>query len=65
MNLHSKVIPVVKKVNMYEPKFDRLYWQTQSYQSRLAAVEQIRQEYHQWKYNAEPRLQRVYQITKR
>ena len=53
------------KVNLYSHKSDLTYWQAQPYQARLAALEQIRQEYHRWKYGAEPRLQRVYTITKR
>jgi hypothetical protein len=53
------------KVNVREQKSDFAYWQTQSYQARLAALEQIRQEYHRWRYDAEPRLQRVYKIVKR
>ena len=53
------------KVNLYSHKSDLAYWQAQPYQARLAALEQIRQEYHRWKYGAEPRLQRVYTITKR
>jgi hypothetical protein len=52
------------KVNAREQKSDFAYWQTQSYQARLAALEQIRQEYHRWRYGAEPRLQRVYRIVK-
>ena len=53
------------KVNLYSQKNDLAYWQAQPYQARLAALEQIRQEYHRWKYCAEPRLQRVYTITQR
>ena len=44
---------------------DFAYWQTQSYQARLATLEQIRQEYHRWRYGVEPRFQRVYRIVKR
>ncbi len=44
---------------------DFAYWQTQPYHLRLAALEQIRQEYHQWRYSVQPRLQRVYTIVKR
>lgn len=40
-------------------------WRTQSYEARLVALEQIRQEYHNWRYGAEPRLQRVYEIVRR
>ncbi|MBW4541536.1 MAG: hypothetical protein KME43_20685 [Myxacorys chilensis ATA2-1-KO14] len=55
----------VKKVNMKAPKQDATYWQTQPHHLRLAALEEIRREFHQWKYNAEPRFQRVYTIAKR
>ena len=34
------------KVKINEQKSDFAYWQTQSYQARLSALEQIRQEYH-------------------
>ena len=54
-----------KKVNLYQQKSDFAYWQTQSYQARLAALEQVRQEYHRWKYRVQPGFQRVYTIVKR
>jgi hypothetical protein len=44
---------------------DFRYWQSQPIWSRLATLESIRREYHQWKYGSEPRLQRVLTITKR
>jgi hypothetical protein len=57
---------ICQKVNLKEQKSDFAYWQTQSYQARLEALEQIRQEYHQWKDNrVESRLQRVYTISQR
>ncbi|CAD5978652.1 Similarity (Modular protein) [Planktothrix tepida] len=52
------------KVNQKQQKNDFTYWQKQPYLERLAALEQIRQDYHQWKYHAEPRLQRIYRIIK-
>jgi hypothetical protein len=55
---------VVRKVRMDEQENDFAYWQTQSYQMRLATLEQIRQEYHRWKYDTEPRFQRVHTIVK-
>ena len=55
---------VFKKVKLDEQKSDFSYWQTQSYQARLATLEEIRQEYHRWKYDTEPRFQRVYRIVK-
>jgi hypothetical protein len=55
---------VINKIKIKDQKTDFSYWQQQPYQIRLQALEQIRQQYHQYKYNAEPRLQRVYRITK-
>ena len=55
---------VVRKVSLREQKSDFAYWQTQSYQARLAALEEIRREYHRRKYGAEPRFQRVCSIVK-
>jgi len=54
-----------RKTTLDQQPTDFAYWQTQPYQARLAALEQIRREYHRWKYNAEPRLERVYTIVKR
>lgn len=44
---------------------DLAYWRSQPYSARLAALEEIRREYHQWAHGAEPRLQRVYRMIKR
>lgn len=55
---------VISKVNIKKQNNDFNYWQKQSYQKRLEALEKIRQQYHQYKYNAEPRLQRIYTIVK-
>ena len=59
------VAKVVTKVNLYETKSDFAYWQTQPYEVRLTTLEQVRREYHEWKYGAEPRLQRVHTILRR
>jgi hypothetical protein len=57
---------ICHKVNLKEQTNDFAYWQTQSYQARLEALEQIREGYHQWKDNhAASRLQRVYTISQR
>jgi len=63
--METRIEKTVTKVNLYQQTNDFAYWQTQSYQARLAALEEIRQEYHRWRYGAEPRLQRVYTIVKR
>ncbi len=53
------------KVPLRQRKSDFAYWQSQPYEIRLATLEQIRREYHQWRYGAEPRFQRVCSIIKR
>lgn len=60
-----KIEKVVRKVRLEEQPSDFAYWQQQPYQARLAALEAIRQEYHRWKYGAEPGLQRVLERVKR
>lgn len=59
------IAPVVRKVKLREQGNDFAYWQTQSYEARLAALEEIRQEYYGYTDETEPRLQRVYRIVKR
>ena len=56
---------VITKIKNSEQKSDFAYWQTKSYAERLAALEEIRREYNNWKYtNAEQRFQRVYRVVK-
>jgi hypothetical protein len=55
---------VVKKCRIHEQKTDFNFWQSQSYQARLEALEQIRTDYILWKYHAEQRFQRVYRVIK-
>ncbi|WP_071932252.1 hypothetical protein [Picosynechococcus sp. PCC 7003] len=55
---------VIKKVSLHKRKNDRQFWLKTSYLERLAALENIRREYHQWQYNAEPRFQRVYTVSR-
>ena len=55
---------VVKKVEMHAQKDDVTYWRQRPYLERIAALEEIRQDYITWKYGAQPRLQRVYRIIK-
>jgi len=56
---------VVTKTSVTAQKSDFVFWQTKPPIVRLAALEEIRHEYHRWKFNAEPRLQRVHRITQR
>ena len=56
---------VVRKVGLYEANSDFAFWQTQSFEARVAALEDIRQSYNEWNYGPESRLQRVLTIVKR
>ena len=60
----SSIKPVYNKQNINTQKNDFAYWQSQPYQARLEALEEIRIEYHLWRYGAEPGFQRVYKIIK-
>ena len=59
------IAPVVKKLHLGDSKNDAAYWRTLSYQERIEALEQIREEYHCWKADAQPGFQRIYSIVKR
>jgi len=65
MQRYLGIEPIITKRKLSEKKTDAAYWRTQPYAVRLAALEEIRQEYHVWKYGAEPGFQRVYKIVKR
>jgi hypothetical protein len=53
------------KIQEMDRSFDFKFWQAQPPAVRLAALEEIRREYHHWRYGAEPGFQRVYSIVKR
>ncbi|MDQ3633355.1 MAG: hypothetical protein M3405_02440 [Acidobacteriota bacterium] len=56
---------VITKTTLSKQTSDFAYWQTKTYAERLEALEQIRQEYNNWKYtDAEQRFQRVYRVVK-
>jgi len=65
MQRTHEIKKVVTKAKLSDKKTDAAYWREQSYAARLAALEEIRQEYHRWRYSAEPGFQRVYRIIKR
>lgn len=56
---------VVRKVALKKQLSDSAYWREQPYETRLAALEEIRREYHQWRYDTQPRLQRFLSVVKR
>jgi hypothetical protein len=55
----------VRKVSLHDQPSDAAYWRQQPPEERLAALEQIRREYHGWTDDTQPRLQRVYSVAKR
>lgn len=55
---------VFKKYKIEEEPSDFAYWQTRPYTERLATLEAIREEYIRWRYDPQPRFQRVYRIVK-
>jgi hypothetical protein len=55
----------VRKGKLSEQGNDFVFWQSQTFEKRLATIEQIRNEYNTWKYGAEQGIQRVYRIIKR
>jgi hypothetical protein len=56
---------VYRKFDIHAQPSDFAYWQTQPYEKRLAALEEIRKEYHGGEDASESRFQRVYRIIKR
>ncbi len=56
---------VYRKTRISDQRNDRQYWLAQPPSARLAALEEIRREYHAWKYGTEPGFQRVLAVTKR
>jgi len=59
MKTSRRIQKTLTRVGLHEATTDFGFWQTQSYQARIAALEEIRREFHRWKYGAEPRLQRA------
>jgi len=56
---------VLTKTQIVKEKSDSAYWQTKTYAERLAALEEARREYNNWKYTyPEQRFQRVYRVVK-
>ena len=52
-----KSIRIVKKGDKSD---DYVFWQSQSYEKRLEALESIREGYNNWKYGNQQGFQRVY-----
>lgn len=65
MDSTRSVEKVYRKFDMDRQPTDFAYWQNQPYEKRLAALEEIRREYHGGVDDSKQRLQRVYRIIKR
>ncbi len=55
---------LVRKIRIEDEKSNFLYWVKQSVEARLSALETIRAEYNQWKYDDQQGFQSVYRIIK-
>jgi hypothetical protein len=70
--MNRRIALVVKKMKLNEEGNDFAYWQSQPYEARLAALEEIRREYQVWinstskeTADVQPGFQRVCRIIKR
>ncbi len=55
---------IAKKIKLTEEKSDYSYWINQSVEARLDALESLREEFNNWKFNDQQRFQRVYRVIK-
>jgi hypothetical protein len=60
-----RIARVVTKLKVSQEEVDVAYWQTQPPAARLAALEEIRREYHRWKYGGDPPRRKVVTIVNR
>jgi len=65
MSNQRTIVKTYKKMKLQEQKTDFEFWQNETSEKRLETLEQIRTEYHAWKYDTQPRFQRVFSIIKR
>jgi len=61
----SGIAKVITRVKLGQDDGDVAYWQAQPPEARLAALEEIRREYHRWKYGGEPPMRKVVTIINR
>lgn len=62
---NHKIVAVVRKTRMKEQGTDFAYWQSRPIEERLQALAEIRRQYHEWKYGAEPGFERVLTVIKK
>ena len=56
--------PKIRIVKKEEDNFNVLYWSSLTGVERLKELEEIREQYNQWRYGADQGFQRVYRIVK-
>jgi len=54
----------VKKIKLTEEPSDYSYWINQSAEARLDALESLREEFNNWKFNDQQGFQTVYRVIK-
>ena len=54
----------VKKIKLTDESSDYSYWINQSVEARLEALESIREEFNNWKFNDQQGFQTVYRVIK-
>ncbi len=64
MDASRQIETVCRKFKMNRQPTDFAFWQSQPYEKRLAALEEIRREYHGGDDASESGFQRVYRIIK-
>ena len=57
--------PAIRIYKKGEEPDDVLYWLSRPSSERIRALEEIRQQYNDWKYGPRREFQRVYKIVKR
>ena len=65
MAVQRTIAETYRKVKLGEQKSDFEFWQSQTPEKRLETLEEIRSEFHAWKNDSQPRLQRILSVTKR
>ncbi len=55
---------IAKKIKLTEEGSDYSYWINQPVEARLNALESLREEFNNWKFNDQQRFQRVYRVIK-
>ncbi len=69
--MERKIAPVVHIRKLKDRDSDFAYWQNQPYEARIAALEEIRREYHDWLASqtgdysyVQPGIQKVFRVVK-